>query len=241
MGKDGSLGFKRKKLAIPFSRKRKTADSNAASTVQNGSSSSNTKRRTTDGGGSNHNPSSTDGGAAAFLFYEEYCELPFSLRTVLVDEYKYITRKRFDSPPNGYDCQVTNRPTRFVHVLPSKVTVRQVLQHYLRKRGGGGSNNSDDNDDSKSNQDDDDDNNNKSKNRQKVRKFCEGLALLFDDALPVCLLYEEERPQYESLQHDEDLRLKRPCEIYGSTFLLRLLVRLPRLLAAEPNSEMEGE
>ena len=63
--------------------------------------------------------------------------------------------------------------------------------------------------------------------------------LLFDDALPICLLYREERPQYESLQTDESLRLKRSCEIYGSTFLLRLLRRLPILLREESQNEMD--
>jgi MRG len=159
------------------------------------------------------------------VVYQEYCELPFTLNTILVDECNFITRKGFDSP-NGYDCEPAARVARSVHDLPAKVTVKQVLQHYQRKRGG--------------NKEKDSEKYSEEKKKQ-VRKFCTGLALLFDDALPVCLLYPEERPQYESLQLDEDLKLKRPSEIYGSTFLLRLLVRLPRLLVAEPQSEMEGE
>jgi hypothetical protein len=209
-----------------------------------GNDSSNKKRKKDDPTGTSSNSSSRKrrtaaaGAAAAdsnsaagthIAFYQEYCELPFSLRTLLVDEYKYIARKGFDSP-HGYDCVMASRPARSVHDLPAKVTVRQVLQHYQRKRGGSNSNNKDGNDG--------DDN---QKKQQQVRKFCEGLALLFDDALPLCLLYAEERPQYESLQNDDDLKLKRPCEIYGSTFLLRLIVRLPQLLAAEPQSEMDGK
>jgi hypothetical protein len=178
------------------------------------------KRKTSD--------SSTAGTTVAF--YQEYCELPYSLRTMLVDEFNYITRKGFDSP-HGYDCEMTKRPARSVHDLPAKVTVRQVLQHYQRKRACLSNDN---------NKDGDDDDEKLKKQQQHVRKFCEGLALLFDDALPVCLLYAEERPQYESLQYDDDLKLKRPCEVYGSTFLLRLLVRLPQLLVAEPQSEMYG-
>jgi MRG len=191
---------------------------------------------------------SGDADATIGTHYEEYCELPFTLRTVLVDEYGYITRKGFDSP-NGYDCEPASRPARSVHVLPARVTVRQVLQHYQRKRGtgGGGSRSSTGGtgtggppggaaapSDPPGTEEAD-----KLKRQQQIRKFCEGLCLLFDDALPVCLLYQEERPQYESIQDDDDLKLKRPCEIYGSTFLLRLLVRLPILLRAEPSSEME--
>ena len=101
------------------------------------------------------------------------------------------------------------------------MTVKQVLEHYQKKRN-------------KNHNDDDE----KLKQEQ-IKRFCDSLALLFDDALPVCLLYREERPQYESLQNDENLRLKRPCEIYGSTFLLRLLRRLPTLLCTESRKEMD--
>ena len=153
-------------------------------------------------------------------FYQEYCELPFTLSSILVDEFDCITRKDFESP-------------RSVHVLPARVTVKQVLQHYQRKRSKSassaksGSTGNDENEETKKQHND------------RIRRFCESLALLFDDALPVCLLYREERPQYDSLQIHESMRLKRPCEIYGSTFLLRLLQRLPILLRAEPRKEMD--
>jgi len=154
--------------------------------------------------------------SAVPTFYQEYCELPFTLSSILVDEFDCITRKDFNSP-------------RSLHVLPAKVTVKQVLQHYQRKRSSSASSEytSSSNDDEKL------------KKQEQIRRFCESLTLLFDDALPVCLLYREERPQYESLQQDENLRLKRPCEIYGSTFLLRLLQRLPTILRAESKKEMD--
>jgi hypothetical protein len=170
----------------------------------------------------NYKRRSTDSNVA----YQEYCELPFTLSSILVDEFEYITRN------NGIHSM------RSLHVLPCPVTVKQVLEHYQKKRsnssgrgGGGGSNNNNNN----NNNDVDDE---KLKQEQ-IKRFCDSLALLFDDALPVCLLYREERPQYESLQNDENLRLKRPCEIYGSTFLLRLLRRLPTLLCTESKKEMD--
>jgi mortality factor 4-like protein 1 len=182
--------------------------------------------------------SATEASGKMKLYYQEYCELPFTLQTVLVDEYEIITRKGYVNP-RFFDKEPPARPARKVHTLPAKVSVKQVIQHYQRKRGGRSSNNK--------NEDCGDDDKVK-KQQQQVRKFCDGLALLFDDALPVCLLYPEERPQYEStmMQEDEDededdtaSKKKRPCEIYGCEFLLRLMVRLPALLEAEPQSEMD--
>jgi mortality factor 4-like protein 1 len=178
------------------------------------------KRKPTPEPSSSRKKKSADHPAKAATYYQDYCELPFTLQTILVDEYDRITRKGFDAP-RGYDCEPAPRPARSVHVLPAPVTVQQILQHYQRKRGG-------------NNQQD------KAK-QQQVRKFCQGMALLFDDALPVCLLYPEERPQYEceyeALQRDD--KPKVPSEVYGCEFLLRLMVRLPGLLQAEPKSEMD--
>lgn len=170
-------------------RKTENDNSNSTSAV---STTRNYKRRSTDSN----------------VAYQEYCELPFTLSSILVDEFEYITRNDIHA-------------MRSLHVLPCPVTVKQVLEHYQKKRN-------------KNHNDDDE----KVKQEQ-IKRFCDSLALLFDDALPVCLLYREERPQYESLQNDENLRLKRPCEIYGSTFLLRLLRRLPTLLCTESRKEMD--
>lgn len=149
--------------------------------------------------------------------YQDYCYLPMTLHTVMVDEHDIITRRGFDSL-YFYDCEPSPRPARSVHVFPAVVTVTQVLQHYQRKRGGP---NADE------------------KKREQIGKFCEGLGLVFDDALPVCLLYEEERPQYESMMKDGSFKDKPPSQIYGCEFLLRLMVRLPTLLMAEPKSKMD--
>lgn len=149
--------------------------------------------------------------------YEDYCDLPFTLKTVMVDEYEKITRKGFDNP-RFYDCDPSPRPARSVHVLPATVTVQQALSQYRKKRGSST--------EDKSKQD-------------TIRRFCEGLQLVFDDALPVCLLYAEEKPQYESILTDPAFKNKRPSEIYGCEFILRLMVRLPTLLLAEPKSKMD--
>jgi mortality factor 4-like protein 1 len=59
------------------------------------------------------------------------------------------------------------------------------------------------------------------------RDFSDGLVRFFDEALPRLLLYREERQQY-------DLRARgrgAPSRIYGAEHLLRLIIKLPTLLA----------
>ncbi len=196
-----------------------------------GGSSSKKRKTPSSTEGSSRKRKSNAGGSQQPLvpkYYQEYCELPFTLSTILVDEFDCIANCNRNSP-------------RSLHVLPAKVTVQQVLQHYQRKRGGSNCNST-----SKEHQNNKEPNSleeqqlqQQEQHNERIQRFCESLALLFDDALPVCLLYREERPQYESLQQDANLKLKRPCEVYGSTFLLRLLHRLPILLKAEPRKEMD--
>jgi mortality factor 4-like protein 1 len=174
-----------------------------------GSGSASRKRKSAASSAVSSNNNSTED---VLSYFQEYCELPFTLKTILVEECEKITRKGFDSP-NGYDCEATPKPARSVHQLPPAVTIQQVLQHYQRKRGGA------DQDKEK---------------QQQVRRFCDGLGKLFQDALPVCLLYPQERPQYEEILQDENFKNKSLAEIYGCEMLLRLLVRLPILLQAEP-------
>jgi mortality factor 4-like protein 1 len=197
---------KRKKEATSSSTTTGTPGTTTSGT--GGSGSASRKRRSVASSAVSSNNSTED----VLSYFQEYCELPFTLKTILVEECEKITRKGFDSP-NGYDCEVTPKPARSVHQLPPAVTIHQVLQHYQRKRGG-------------TDQD--------KEKQQQVRRFCDGLGKLFQDALPVCLLYPQERPQYEEILQDENLKNKSLAEIYGCEMLLRLLVRLPILLQAEP-------
>ena len=189
---------------VPSRKRKKDADSSTAS--GSGGGGSGRKRKTS---------SSSDSTGSTLAYYQQYCELPFTLKTILVEECEKITRKGYDSP-HGYDCELSAIPPRSVHQLPAPVTIKQVLQHYQKKRGG-------------SSEDEE--------KQQQVRRFCDGLGKLFEDALPFCLLYPQERPQYESILRDETLKDKSLCEIYGCEMLLRLMVRLPVLLQAEPKRE----
>ena len=147
--------------------------------------------------------------------WEDFSDLPFTLKTILVDDRERIMRMGFDSP-FGYDCNIEPgkwKPARDVHNLPASVTIRTVLNQYVKMKKKGATSPED-----------------AEEVERKTRKFVDGLALLFDDSLPVCLLYNPERPQYLQVKSDPTLKSLRNSEIYGCEFLLRLFVRLPILL-----------
>jgi hypothetical protein len=145
---------------------------------------------------------------------DEYCELPVTLRNILAEESAYITKKEFQ---NASDCGAKPRPLRRLHSLPATVTVKQLLQHFEKRRIDSHNDDVDDGGDEIT----------------RVQQFCHELALLFDKILPTGLLYPEEIPQYKSAcfctARDTSNATTRPCEVYGCNFLLRLLVRLPHL------------
>ncbi|XP_031495773.1 protein MRG1 isoform X1 [Nymphaea colorata] len=64
---------------------------------------------------------------------------------------------------------------------------------------------------------------------ESVGEILSGLRCYFDKALPVMLLYKQERQQYqEAISEDSNIS---PSTIYGAEHLLRLFVKLPELLA----------
>jgi MRG len=161
--------------------------------------------------------------------------LPFTLKTVMVDEREKINRCGFDAP-YGYDnldddaANKESGPPRSVHALPAAVTIRQLLKHFEKKaRKQWQQKQQKEQQKSTGAQAEKDSNNNKlAAMKQEIRQFCKSLGRVFEKALPVCLLYPQERPQYEYYiaQHDDVSAL----DIYGCEFLLRLLVRLPHLM-----------
>lgn len=138
--------------------------------------------------------------------FAEYCELPFTLKTILVDDREKIMRPN----ENGF-CVMEEKqwkPARLVHDLPARVTIRTVLDHFCKCK--------------------------KKESEEaeaKARAFVQDFAQLFDDSLAKCLLYPPERAQYAAIQGNASkLSQKRNVEIYGCEFLLRFFVRLPILL-----------
>lgn len=198
------------------------------------------------------------------------CTLPFTLKTIMVDEWENITRKGY-AAPYGIENDLTlvesnntsagnngnsdtppskkvksTRPARSVHCLPSAVTVRQFLKHFEKKERKKWQQKLEEQKQKASSSETPEngrkDNDNKeqptntttekSKNipldpKKEVKQFCRGLGRLFEEALPVCLLYSEERPQYQHYIKDTD---NFAIDVYGCEFLLRLLVRLPFLM-----------
>jgi len=69
---------------------------------------------------------------------------------------------------------------------------------------------------------------------KEYESMVEGIALLFDESLPVHLLYLQEQSQFARIEESQVIENKkgrrRLCELYGCEYLLRLIVRLPELL-----------
>jgi mortality factor 4-like protein 1 len=147
--------------------------------------------------------------------WEDYCELPFTLKTILVDEKDRVMRVSFNGPNAGVDTDFEPghwRTARDVHNLPASVTIKTVMNHYVKmKRKEAAPEKA-------------------ALVEKKAKSFVEGLSKLFEEALPVCLLYHPERAQYIAVNSDPATKSLRETEIYGCEFLLRLFVRLPGLL-----------
>jgi mortality factor 4-like protein 1 len=157
--------------------------------------------------------------------WEDYCELPFTLKTILVDDKDHIMRVNFDGPNAGVDCDFVPgqwKPPRDVHNLPASVTIKAVLNHFVKvKKKEAESAEA------------------AAEVERKARSFTEGLSSLFEEALPVCLLYHPERAQYVSIESDPALKSLKKVEVYGCEFLLRLFVRLPILLEHSGPSDQQ--
>jgi mortality factor 4-like protein 1 len=159
------------------------------------------------------------------LPYAEACELPLTLQTVLVEEWERLTRPQ---------TKLGKPPVRQLHALPASVTIQQVLKHFCKKQtkqltvvsekkeGLAGAEE------------------NPTRDAAAVHDFCSGLHELFQTALPTCLLYNQELPQYEALLRDPVLSRKPWTEVYGCEYLLRLYVRLPFLLPGDRKSSVMG-
>ncbi len=157
--------------------------------------------------------------------YSDYCELPFTLKTVLVDECEKITRCGWDCRDRRDSPMKYSKPARMVHCLPALVPVRKVLNHFrkrklkiLAKQAEASENTAP-----------------STLSVQDIQTFCEQLELLFQKALPALLLYPEERPQFEAFKKTvpDDAKW---IDFFGCEYLLRLYVRLPALLEIERHS-----
>ena len=135
--------------------------------------------------------------------------LPFALKKIVVDEWEIVSQ-----------CHM-------VPNLPSSVPVRSILDKYLKSKFDILRQKPASNEKIETYKSTDEGN----QEREWVN-MVEGIAIYFDEALLVRLLYQQELPQHQSIMKakDSDLKHKRKCEIYGCEYLLRLFVRLPGLI-----------
>jgi hypothetical protein len=157
------------------------------------------------------------------LFFQEYCELPFTLKTVLIDEYNTIAKHNM------------------VHVIPAPVPIRKVLQFFeskkikaIQQQQLSSTKTTNENQPTPPEKTTTTTllSETSSATLEDIREFTRGITELFRTALPICLLYPQERWQYEQQQqqmnnNDNNLAVE---DVYGCEYLLRLYVRLPILL-----------
>jgi mortality factor 4-like protein 1 len=147
------------------------------------------------------------GGNAVLLQQQDQQQLtilPFTLKTVLVEELECITVRRW------------------LHRLPAAVPIRKLLNHFRnKKKQHDGTNNND-------------------AGRPNADEFCQNIVEIFQHALPKCLLYEQEQPQFAALlaaatnndhSHHQPTAPPAPTQwwvdVYGCEYLLRLAVQVP--------------
>ncbi|KAI8077688.1 MRG domain-containing protein [Halteromyces radiatus] len=115
---------------------------------------------------------------------DEYqLEMPKSLKDILIEDWENI-----------------NKEDQIV-VLPSKMTVTDILDRYLQSHQMNG-------------------------NNEMLEQTVQGLKLYFNHTLGNMLLYRSERKQYEELVSTKPL-----VDIYGGEHFLRLFVELPTLMS----------
>jgi len=173
---------------------------------------------------------------------------------------------------------IAREPARSVHALPAEVTIRQFLKHFEKnirkewkqkqeeKYNKAVASASDAAAEGGDNKDALGENTQMYKaqlkqkfleannqHKDEVRQFRLGIGQLFEAALPKCLLYKQERPQYhyliqngnteQSLDSNSDGKDNKKeststttsaLDVYGCEFLLRLILRLPYLMKPLP-------
>ncbi|KAF0719954.1 Aste57867_675 [Aphanomyces stellatus] len=90
--------------------------------------------------------------------------------------------------------------------LPRSLTVHAIISNYLKDEADKGT------------------------DLETMKPILEGLQSYFDKALPLLLLYRQERPQYDQITADTAATTPM-SKVYGAEHLLRLFVRLPLLMS----------
>lgn len=188
--------------------------------------------------------------------------LPFTLKTILLDERDKITKPCFYFTNTNNNITTDQQQQQFWHpgrvlpCLPASVTITSaLLGHFMKHQialltkssfstattaatataaNAGETALLDDNDNN--------DEYKKKKLKHVIKEWKDTiLALidLFNNALPLLLLYDQERLQYISIQRNsarsnsnkQQQKERQPCDLYGCEHLLRLFIRFPLLVS----------
>mmetsp|Transcript_19310 Transcript_19310/g.27164 ORF Transcript_19310/g.27164 Transcript_19310/m.27164 type:complete len:463 (+) Transcript_19310:103-1491(+) len=147
----------------------------------------------------------TDASVSTVEYLKQCCQLPFTLKTVLIDDRERITRlgrlvaNGYDDPSTiiNHNSKTAWSPPRAMHILPAKVTVAKILDIFVRTR-----NKTTSEPDAAQNASEETDvnrNDGMTSSPHTYTEFAEDMKLLFNSMLPKMLLYTQERNQYLSL------------------------------------------
>jgi len=152
--------------------------------------------------------------------------LPFTLKKILVDEWELIGQQQHQSDDIPSSCETTGaRIRRVLPNLPSPIPIKSILDQYLKGKL-----------DMFETKD----------SRQAVWiEMVNGISTCFDQFLPL-ILYYQEQAQYNAMMlngffadGDDTEKKHTPIHVYGCEHLLRLITKLPSLLADSETSVKE--
>ena len=175
------------------------------------------------------------------------CELPFTLKTVLMDDREKINTRMKNSSTKREGM----KPNLIVHKLPASISVQLIIAQFVKIKSREINENAKPGKDGKETETQDDSSSkDTSKNSttdtdsenkvEKWKSFERGILNLFDEMLPKYLLYNQEREQYLNLYRsvNDSIDTLSPSELYPGEFLLRMMVRLPLLLSTSLRVKM---
>uniref|UniRef100_A0A7S2XKG5 MRG domain-containing protein n=1 Tax=Attheya septentrionalis TaxID=420275 RepID=A0A7S2XKG5_9STRA len=176
------------------------------------------------------------------LSLEDYCQIPFTLKTIMLDDRSALSSE--SDHLISEDDLLPWQPNRLVHSLPAAVTIQMVLDKFVKRTKKDAAakvtitpnmKSTKQKTENESDKEDEDEEARMAAARRIVKtaekdaqEFVGILANLFNEALPVLLLYHEERYQHLSIVN-ETMRDHEPVDFYGCEHFLRLFVRLPIL------------
>eukprot|EP00978_Attheya_sp_CCMP212_P030251 scaffold110542_cov52-Attheya_sp.AAC.3 len=177
----------------------------------------------------------------SILSLEDFCQIPFTLKTIMLDDRSALSSE--SDHLISEDDLLPWQPNRLVHTLPAAVTIQMVLDKFVKRTKKEAAakviitpnmKSTTQKTENESDKEDEEEARMAAARRivktaeKDAQEFVGILANLFNESLPVLLLYHEERYQHLSIVN-ETMRDHEPVDFYGCEHFLRLFVRLPIL------------